>query len=447
MPQNNASSPKAPLLSLTPILIFLSIFLGSGIYFTVQEVPNAFYQISPAVAILPALIMGVVLAKGPLNEKIDTLVDGMRHKDILMMCLIFLLAGAFGVVTKGIGCVDDLVYFVLHFLPKSALLPGLFLLAAFISLAVGSSMGVVAAITPISLGFVEEVHLSLPLTLGTVIGGAMFGDNLSMISDTTIAAVHSQKADMLKKFKLNALLAGIAGALTIALLIMTFTPKEITALPQKAYSTLKLLPYGLIILLALLRVNVFIVLTLGIIAAGVIGILDRSEYDLITFTQNIYSGFSSMHEIMVLSLLVGAMSGLMQQQGGLDYIAHTMNQLINQGKRAPQKAEFAIAGMVALKDVCIANNTIAIILTGPIARKIAQKNHVAPERTACWLSIFSCVVQGVLPYSAQILLAASLAKTNPLSLVGHVYYCYILGAVTLLYMLKKPPANASADGA
>lgn len=431
------SAKRHPLLSLLPIAIFLMLFLGSGIYFYMMGGEYAFYQVSPSVAILPAIIVGILLGSGKVTEKIASVVKGMGNSDIITMCLIFLLAGAFGVVTKAIGCVDDLVFFTLTWLPPSALLPGLFILAAFISLAVGSSMGVVAAVTPIALGFVNEAGLPLPLTIGTVIGGAMFGDNLSMISDTTIAAVQSQKADLLKKFKLNAMIASAAGAMVIVVLFFVGSSSFIPV--EKTYSFLKILPYLVIILLALTGMNVFSVLIIGLISAGIVGISDSSEYNLITFTQDIYKGYSSMNEIMVLSLLVGGMSGLMKAQGAIDYIIDKVNRFLHRHKQNPRKAEATIAALVSFNDICIANNTIAVLLTGDIARKIAKENHIPSYRTATWLSTFSCVFQGILPYSAQILLASSIANISPLRVVPEVYYCYILFFVAIGFMFLRRP--------
>ena len=419
------------MLSLLPFFIFLSVFLGSGIYFHHQGVEFAFYQISPAVAILPAIIIGYLLAKGAKLKKVESIVNGIRNKDIILMCIIFILAGAFGEVTKAIGAVQSTVDFALHYVPKSALLAGLFLISAFVSTAMGTSMGVVAAITPIALGLSQEAELPKYLSVATVVGGAMFGDNLSMISDTTIAAVSSQDTNLKDKFKLNAPIALVSGIIMIIILVLS--SEGSSSITLKDYSLLKVFPYVLIIALSLIGIHVFHVLIIGIVVTGIIGIC-YGEYSVIKFAKDIYTGFASMNEIMILSLLVGGLSNLIKDQGGLDYITSKIKNMIGKSKNS-KVAEIMIAAIASLNDIVIANNTIAIILGGSVAKRIAKDFKIPAYRSACWLDIFSCVFQGILPYSAQILLAASIAKLSPVELVTKVYYCPILGAVAILYII------------
>lgn len=420
------------LLSLSPVFVFLGLFFGSGLYFQIQGVEYAFYQVSPTVAILPAIILGVCCDRGPMAPRMQSVLNGMANVDIMTMCLIFLLAGAFGSVTKAAGCVHDLVTLTLRIFPLKALIPGLFVLSAFMSLAMGSSMGVVAAVTPIAVGIAQDVQTPMALTVATVIGGAMFGDNLSMISDTTIASVQSQGTTPEEKFRVNAPIALITAVIVVLILFAVPSVGQPSEIQGETPPYLALLPYGLVIALSLGGMNVFAVLIIGIQAAGLWGLYHNPSYTFVGFVKDIYAGFSSMNEIMVLSLLVGGMSQLIKSKGGIAWIV----ELMNRKKKTKRQAELAIASMVSLVDIVIANNTVAVILTGEMARNIARTRHLHPARVACWLSTFSCVFQGVLPYSAQVLLASKISSLSPLELVGKIYYCYILFFVALIFLMK-----------
>ena len=423
-------------LSLLSIPLFIFTFLGSGLYLQCHNVADAFYAISPTVAIIPALIWTLFVAKGTTDKKIQHVISGMGDPTLLSMCIIFILAGAFGVVTQAIGCIDDLVNVILTVLPSHALLPGLFVLSASVSFSMGSSMGVVAAVSPLSIGLAEEVGLPLPLCLGIVVGGAMFGDNLSLISDTTLAATQTQKSTPHKKFKINAPIA-LSAALLYLLWIYWIQP-DASFTTSSSVNFLKLLPYGCIIFLSLTGMNVFGVLSLGILIAGLIGIFDQSDYSLLTFTQDIYKGFSSMNEIMVLSLLVGGLIGLIKSQGGLEKILMFVEKTLSRGKHSHVYIELSIAVLIILITAAIANNVISVLLVGPIAQKLTQKYHGNVDRSATWLSLFSCSVQGVLPYGAQILLASRLGKVSPLEVSLHATYGLILGGIGLLFLLLTP---------
>ncbi len=420
-------------LSLFSILIFIATFLGGGFYLKSHGVEDAFYVISPTVAIIPALIWGLLVSQGRFSEKINHLISGMADPMLLSMCLIFILAGAFGVVTQAVGCIDDLVSFLLNFLPTNALLPGLFILSALVSFAMGSSMGVVAAITPIGLGFSQETGLSLPLCLGIVVGGAMFGDNLSLISDTSIAATQTQKTTPQKKFKLNAPIAVIAAAIYVVWVYVDQPQATMTVSPE--FSVLKLLPYGVVILLAILGMNVFGVLGIGIFIAGLVGIFDHSDYSLLTFTQDIYKGFSSMNEIMVLSLLVGGLIGLVKSQGGLDSILKIIQKRISGHRHSGAYVEVVICLLICFVTAAVANNVISVLLVGPIAKQLISKYNVKAVHSATWLSVFSCCIQGVLPYGAQVLLASRLGHVSPLEVTSNVGYCIVLAIVGLLFLM------------
>lgn len=415
-----------------PILLFISLFVGSGIYFSLLGIPNAFYQLSPITAIIPAIALAWVIHRGPTQQKMQDFLDGIRHRDIITMCIIFLLAGAFSEVTKQIGSVDATVNFALSFIPPQFLLIGLFFVAAFISTSIGTSMGTIATIAPIGFALSQQVGISPALCVATVVGGTMFGDNLSIISDTTIAAVMSQKADIKQKLKLNAKIAFIAAIITIIFLSLK-TNIEVT--PEvKDYNLLLVVPYILLISLAISGINVFVSLSLSIACAGVIGMLTNDHFSVLVFSKSINNGFISMHEIMLLSLMVGGLSGLTGKQ----FTKEVVNRLlafIERKNIGPKFTQLLIAKLVSIFDILLANNTIAIIFTGEIARELAKKYKIPPHYTAAWLDIFSCVFQGLIPYGAQILLASAIAQVSPLAIVSDVYYCYTLFIVSICYIL------------
>ena len=395
-------------------------------------VPNAFYQLSPAVAIIPAIAVGWALTKGDTKERMHLFLEGVRHRDIITMCLIFLLAGAFGTVTSAIGSVDATVNLALNQVPPQFLLIGLFLTAGFISTAIGTSMGTIATLAPLAATLAAQGAISPTIGMATVIGGAMFGDSLSMISDTTIAAVLSQEADLRSKLKLNARVATIAALIT--LVILFFSHDAAAPIVVKDYDLWLITPYIFLISLALLGMNVFVVLVLSIGMAGLVG-FSHHGYDIITFSKDVAKVFLGMHDIMLLSLLVGGLSGLTGK--GSEKLGLALTTLLS--KHGGQKsAQLVIGKIVSLFDILLANNVVAIIFSGQMAREIAKKHHIPPHYSATWLDTFSCTFQGIIPYGAQILLASTIGGVSPLSLVPHVYFCYALGIVSIGFiMLRK----------
>lgn len=427
------------LLNFLPILTFIFIYVGAGIYFSLLNIPNAFYQISATVAIIPAIALGWILNNGTTQEKMNRFINGIRHPDIIAMCIIFLLAGAFTSVTSSIGSVSSTINLALSLIPAKFLLIGIFITSAFISIAIGTSMGTIATIAPIAAGLAYQGVFSPVIAMATVVGGAMFGDNLSLISDTTIAAVMSQEADMKSKFKLNAIVAIIASIITIAILFSAHDANAV--LEFKDYSILLILPYLLLIGLALAGINVFIVLFSSLVFAAFIGYIHH-DYTLFEFNTDIVKGFASMHEIMLLSLMVGGLSGLANKNN--KELTDKLALLISKAKGQKKLAQLMIGAIVSIFDILLANNTIAIIFSGDIARDIAKRHNIAPHYSAAWLDIFSCVFQGIIPYGAQMLLASSIARISPLSIMPHVYYCYILAIVTIGFILikkSKPEIN------
>ncbi|WP_223654993.1 Na+/H+ antiporter NhaC family protein [Halopseudomonas nanhaiensis] len=436
--------PQPRATALLPLLLFLLIFLGSGIYYTLSGTDFAFYQVKAPVAILPAIVLAVLLAREGLNRSLDTFVAGIGDSNIITMVLVFLLAGAFATVTDAIGGVTATVNMGLSFIPPSFVLPGLFLIAAFISTAMGTSMGTIGAVAPVALGFAEATGISVPAAMGAVIGGAMAGDNLSIISDTTIASTRTQSVAMRDKFKLNLLIALPAAALT---LILLFVLGDTATEPAEAeYRVILVLPYIAVLVLALSGLNVLAVLLTGIVLSGLTGLLMTDDYAVSTWGTDIYRGFEGMLEITILSMFIGGLSAIMKREGGLAWLRQTIQSITTRiGQAGRRSGETAISALVSLANLFVANNTVAIIVSGSVARDLADHYQVDRRRSASLLDIFSCVVQGLIPYGAQILLAGSLAGVSPLILAGQVHYCWILGAAAVLAIIAGVPKLAPAS--
>jgi len=418
--------------ALLPFLVFLSLFIGSGVYFTLQDTPYAFYKVSASVAILPAIFMAIFWGKRALDENIGVFLEGVRDNNIITMCMIYLLAGAFTAVLKGIGGVDATVQMALHYVPIELTLPGIFMIAAFVSTSMGTSMGTIAAVAPIALGMATPLGLDHALMAGAVVGGAMFGDNLSMISDTTIAATQIHPCSLTDKFKLNFWVA-LGPFLVTILLLFFITPPilhEAVVLKDASPSILLTLPYLVVLIMALAGINVFVVLSVGLMLSGLTGLFLVEDYNPATLASQIYVGYTDMTEIFLISLLIGGLSALAKDQGGISALIRWTDVLIHKvfrGKTTPKTGEAAMSVMVSFCDLCTANNTVAIILSGEATEAIAKKYKVPGVRAAAFVDIFSCVFQGILPYSAQLLLAGSIASISPVAILPHVHYCYLLG--------------------
>lgn len=423
-------------LALAPLGLFLAIFIGTGAFLTMDGTSMAFYQLSATVAILPAIAWAVWMGRGKITDKINIFLRGAGEPGIITMCMIYLLAGGFAAVAKSIGGVESTVNLGLSIVPASMVLPGLFVIAAFIATAMGTSMGTIAAIAPIAVGVAGKTDIPTALLMGAVVGGAMFGDNLSMISDTTIAATRTQGCKMSDKFKMNFLIALPAAILTV--IILYFAGEGGQVVQDGGYSLLKVLPYLTILVMAVVGVNVFIVLGAGIVFTGLVGIITMDSFSLLTFSQDIYSGFTGMQEILVLSLLVGGLGELIKYHGGITYIIEMIGRM-TRGTRSTKAGELSISALAVMSDLCTANNTVAIILTGGMAKEIAETHDVDPRRSASLLDIFSCIVQGLIPYGAQILLAGSISKMSPLEIIGNMHYCFILAVMAILSIMTGFP--------
>ncbi|MGI9888210.1 Na+/H+ antiporter NhaC family protein [Vibrio chagasii] len=443
---NAVIAPSA--VALIPLIVFLALFIGVGTYLSLQGVDFAFYQLPAPIAALPAVMLALLLSKDKLNRAIEQFLGGVGHKDIIAMCMIYLLAGAFAAVAKASGGVDATVNLGLSAIPTSMILPGIFLISAFIATAMGTSMGTIAAVAPVALGIADSAGMSIPLTAGVVLSGAMFGDNLSIISDTTIAATRSQGCEMRDKFKENIRIA--LPAALIAIVIFAFNSTA-TQVPETGpIEWLKVLPYITILILAVSGMNVFVVLTIGILLAGGVSLGSLENYGLTDYAQDIYAGFGNMQEIFLLSMLIGGLSELMRRQGGLAFLTNLVSSMIrafgsSHSKQANGRAsELGIAGLVSMVNMCTANNTVAIIVSGSVARQLAEENDVSPRRSASLLDIFSCVIQGVLPYGAQVLLLGSVFNLSPLEIVSNSYYCFALAIVAVIAVFIKHPTRQTA---
>jgi len=435
------TEPNSPasFVALLPLFLFLGLFIGAGLYFQSQGIDYAFYQLPSVIAILPAIVLAILLSKQRINNAIETFIEGIGHSNIIAMCLIYLLAGAFAAVAKATGGVDATVALGLSFIPSNLLLPGFFVIAAFIATSMGTSMGTIAAVAPVALGVADQAQIDYALMAGAVMSGALFGDNLSIISDTTIAATRTQGCEMKDKFRENLVFSIPASILT--LIAFSFVGQGQADIAAHDIEILKVLPYLTILVLAVAGLNVFVVLSLGIVLAGVTGVLS-SDYSVIQFGNDIYTGFTNMQEIFILSMLVGGLAALMQQQGGLIFVSNQIEALIRRfskanGEASSRAAELGMAAIVAATNTCVANNTVSIVVTGDIAKELAEKHGVSPKRAASILDIFACIIQGLIPHGAQALLIASVFTISPLVAVSKAWYCMILAVIAVIIVIFR----------
>ncbi len=419
------TSEEKSLISLLPFGVFLGLFLGTGIVLTLNGVDFAFYQLPASIAIIPAILFAIFLGKASINTQINQFIDGAGHNNIITMCVIYLLAGAFATVAKSTGSVDASVQLGLSVFPDYLLLPGLFIVAAFLSTAMGTSMGTIAAIAPIALGFIETANLDAGIVAGCIISGAIFGDNLSFISDTTIASTRSQGAKMNDKFKVNFKFA-IPAAL-ICLVIFFVIGEDIPFEQAKDISLIGLIPYMVILVLALSGVNVFVVLIVGIILAAIIGMLSN-DYQISSWVNDINAGFSGMQDTMILALFIGGLSELIKQQGGLAALTSGVKSLANKlcPNNKKRSAGIGIAGLAFACNFFTANNTVSIIVTGEAAKNLATDGDLPPAHSASILDIYACISQGLLPYGAQALLLGATLKISPVEVVLSSFYPMVL---------------------
>ncbi len=437
MRQSHSASSFTALL---PLMVFLLSFLGAGLYFILTDNALGFYAFSPALATLPAIILAAFLAKSFHQDFVQPFVRGVMNKNVWMMCGIFLLAGAFSALAKSSGGVNATVNFGLSIIPSWFLLPGLFIITAFISTAMGTSVGTIAAVSPIALGLAHSADVYLPLMAGVVLSGAMFGDNLSIISDTSIAATRTQNCKPRDKFKENFMLA-VPAALIVIGIYFAVSPVGVLS-HWGDYNVLLILPYGVIFVLAILGMNVFVVLLSGIIAAASLGFL-LSDYSLQQVGRDVLDGCLSMKDITLLTLAVSGLGVVMEKAGGLEYIRRAMSSIFSRiiqsstDRHELIKGELAVASLVSVCNLATANNTIAILLSGRTAKVMSENCGISAKRTASLLDVFSCIVQGMIPWGAQLLLLGASFSLSPLMLPLYCFYPLMLCLVTCGFIFTK----------
>jgi len=415
-------------LALIPLLFFIVIYLGVGIVLHSKGVEMAFYQFPSVVAMTIAVILAFLMYhKTGIDNNFKLFARGAGDENIMTMLMIFLLAGAFSSVAGAMGGVSSTANLGLAIIPPRFIVPGIFIIAAFLSTATGTSMGTVGAIVPIAYNMAKTADLNMSFVVAAVLTGAMFGDNLSMISDTTIAATRTQGVDLKDKFKTNAWISIPSALITLSLMVIF--SKGGTVAGNLDYNLIKVVPYVLVLGLALLGLNVFAVLIIGILSAAAVGV-GTGAIGLMEVAAKIWTGYQGMIEVFILSMFVGGLAELTKHYGGLKWIIDKTSKLL----KGPKSASVGIAALAALTDAATANNTVAIIVTGEIAKEISEKYKIDPRRTASFLDIFSCIMQGFIPYGAQFLLIASLTKNavNPTSMIPYNWYLIILGIMSLI---------------
>lgn len=423
---------RASFKGLIPFIVFIFIYLGTGIFLNMKGVNLAFYQLPGPVAAFAAIIIGFIIFKGTIQEKFEIFLEGCGHQDIITMCVIYLLAGAFAVVSKAMGGVEATVNLGITYIPPHFIAVGLFIIGAFISTATGTSVGAIVALGPIAVGLGEKSGVPMALILAAVMGGAMFGDNLSVISDTTIAATKTQGVEMKDKFRINLYIAAPAAILTIILLIIFGRPEVAPEVAVQSFDLVKVLPYIFVLVMALIGVNVFVVLTAGVLLSGVIGFA-YGDFTLLSFGQEIYNGFTNMTEIFILSMLTGGMAQMVTKEGGIQWVIEAVQKMII-GKKS---TKLGIGLLVGLTDIAVANNTVAIIINGSIAKQLSEKYEVDLRESAAFLDIFSCIMQGIIPYGAQMLILLGFAKdaVSPTELIPLLWYQIFLGVFSVIYII------------
>lgn len=413
-------------MALTPLLLFL------GLYLVTSLVVGDFYKMPIAVAFVVASVYAACLLKGrTLQERVEVFSHGAADSNILQMIWIFILAGAFAGSAEAMGAIDATVNLTLKLLPAEYLTAGLFLAACFVSISVGTSVGTVVALTPVAAGLADETGLNAALLVATVVGGSFFGDNLSFISDTTIAATRTQGVNLKDKFRFNLRIAAPAAAITLVIYLLTGARAESLAVVETV-EWVKVVPYLLVLITALAGVHVMLVLLLGIVSTGAIG-LATGALDLFGWCGELGKGMVGMGELIIVTMLAGGMLETIRRGGGIDYIISRLTRRLH----GPRAAQGAIAGLVCLANCCTANNTIAILTVGPLAAEIADRFGVDRRKSASLLDSISCFTQGMLPYGAQMLMAAGLASLSPLEIMGHLYYPFALGFCTVISILIK----------
>ncbi len=423
---------KRNIAAISPLLVFVCLYLATSL------LVGDFYKVPITVAFLVSSVYAVWTTTGiPLDERVKVYSHGAGSPNLMLMIWIFVLAGAFAASAQAMGAIDAAVHLSLQLLPDNLLLGGIFLAACFISLSIGTSVGTIVALTPLAAGIARETESSLPLLVAIVVGGAFFGDNLSFISDTTITATRTQGCNLKDKFKVNSQIVMPAAVLTFMLYIFmgvhTHVPQQ---LPEVDW--IKVVPYLVVLVTAVMGMNVMSVLVLGLALSGIVGIF-TGMYDWFGWFAAMGKGIADMGELIIITMMAGGLMEIIRHNGGVDFILEQLTRHI----RTKRGAELSIAALVCLINLCTANNTVAIITTGPLARDIADKFDVDKRKSASILDTFSCFTQGLIPYGAQILMGAGLAAINPIEIMPYLYYPFVMGVCALLSILFRYPKKYS----
>ena len=423
---------KKGLIALSPLGVFIAFYLVTSI------IAGDFYKIPITMAFMVSSIYAIIVFSGKsLKQRIDTYSRGAATEQMMLMIWIFVLAGAFAHSAKMMGSIDATVNLTLALLPPQMILAGMFLAACFVSISIGTSVGTIAALVPIAAGVAQETGTSVAMMTAIIVGGSFFGDNLSFISDTTIMATQTQGCRLSDKFRVNIFI--VFPAALLVLIGYLFMGSDVSA-PQQTppVEWLKVLPYLVVLTTAIFGMNVMAVLTLGIVLTGVIGLFTGS-FDIYGWFGSMGEGILSMGELIIVTMMAGGMLELIRQQGGIDFIIRLLTRRVN-NKRG---AELSIAALVSFVDVCTANNTVAILTVGDISKRIGDRYGVDNKKCASILDTFSCTIQGLIPYGAQLLIAAGLASLNPVSILPYLYYPVVLGIVALLSIILRYPRRYS----
>ena len=419
-------------LALSPLIVFVVLYL------VLSLVAGDFSSVPLTVVFLISSVYAVATStKFSLKERIDIYGQGASTPNLLLMLWIYVLAGAFSQSAKGMGAIDTTVNLALNILPPSMILPGLFVTACFISISIGTSVGTVVTLVPIAAGIATQTNSNVALLTAVIVGGAYFGDNLSFISDTTVVTTQTQGVRMKDKFKVNLMI--VVPAVVVVLAVYAFMGFGMQA-PTHVGQTdlLKVIPYLAVLVTAVCGLNVMAVLVLGIALCGIIGVLGGS-YDFYGWLNALGNGIVGMGELIIIAMMAGGMLEIIKVNGGIDYIIEKLSGRIR-GKRG---AEFSIAALVSLVNICTANNTVAILTVGNIAKQISEKFGIDPRKTASILDTFSCTIQGIIPYGVQILLAAGLAHVQPVDIIPYLYYPFAIGIAASLSILLRYPKRYS----
>ncbi len=443
----NENTPKPNAKALLPILVFLILYLGVGIYFEyIHPISGqmGFYVMSVVLAFTIALVVAFLQnRKVSFDEKVHLCAKGIGDDNITIMLFIFLFAGMFSGIAQAAGGAASTANLLLNIIPGSFAVPGLFLIACLISMAMGTSVGTISVLVPISTALAQNAHLNLAFCTGVIVGGAMFGDNLSFISDTTIAATKTQGVEMKDKFKANFKIALPAAIITLIILIVMSIHAGTRDLGHFDYNIWQAIPYFAVLVASLFGLNVLLVLGSGTVLFFIVGLCTHS-LNFATALTSMGSGMTEMFETMIVTILVASIGALIKAYGGYEAIL----QFIHRHSKGPKGGMFGIAGLTALMDISSANNTVAIVLSGPIAKQISEEYGIEPKKTASLLDTVSCIFQGIIPYGAQLLVAASLAKISSISIMPYLYYQFLLAACVILSILfskKKSPKTNSVE--